>query len=284
MTIKIVTDSLCDLPLAVALSHGITVVPAYINVNGQSYLDGIELTRENFYESLPGYDPLPTTSVPGMDVFLQTYHRLAAEGVSDIISIHVASTLSNMADVATLAAKEIQITSAGQVAVHIVDSGQLSLGQGYMALAAAEAAAAGAEINEVLALIRNLMPRTYVFAALDTMEYLRRSGRVSRLVAGVGNLLQIKPIIIVHEGKIAMERARTMRGAIQRLLERLNGLGRFDQLSMVHSNDLCRVEELRASIQHLFPPGKPSYCVEVTPTIGTHIGPGAVGVVCVQAA
>ena len=278
MSIKIVTDSTCDLPESVVVENGITVIPCYINMNGRSYLDGVELSRQVFYESLPGLSSVPTTSAPGLGTFVQVYKQLVAEGASGIISVHISASLSNVSNVASLAAQQISA-----VPVMVFDSGQLTLGTGLLALAAAKAAASGSSMEEIVALLKGMALRVYTFAALDTLEYLRRGGRISGLQNRLGTLLQIKPLLKMHDGKIAFERARTYGKSIRRLISFVSDLGPLEQLSLVHTHAPHKVEGLRQQAQHLFPPGKAPLCVEVTPAIGAHTGPGAVGFICVTA-
>jgi DegV family protein with EDD domain len=277
MSIQIVTDSTCDLPEAVVAQYGITVIPAYINVGGQSYLDGVELSRQEFYERLPDYESLPTTAVPGPEVFRQAYERLADEGATEVLSIHISISLSAILNSARLAVKETR-----QVPVTVLDSRQLSLGIGFLVETAAKAATGGRSMGEIIALLEDQILRTHVFAALDTLEFLRRSGRMNRVVAGLGSVLQIKPILKMYDGNPTSERVRTRRRAIERLISLLSGLVPLERVALVHTHAPDRAEDLRQRVRHLLPEGEiPS--VDITPVIGAHIGPGAVGFACVAA-
>jgi DegV family protein with EDD domain len=277
MTIKIVTDSTCDLPEGVVTEYGITVAPLYINFGDQSYLDGVELSRQEFYERLPDYESPPTTAAPGPEVFRQTYERLADEGATGVLSIHISISLSAVVDVARLGAKE---TDA--VPVTVFDSRQLSLGTGFLVLAAAKAAAEGRPMDEIIALLEEQISRSHVFAALDTLEFLRRSGRMSRVMAGLGSVLRIKPLLKMYDGNPTAERVRTRERATQRLITLLSDLVPLEQVALVHTHAPDRAEELRQQVQHLLPEGE-TLSVEVTSVIGAHIGPGAVGFACVTA-
>lgn len=277
MTIRIVTDSTSDLPPALAAEHGITVVPCYINIGQESYLDGAGLSRAEFYRRLPDYDPLPTTAAPGIGRFAQVYENLAKEGASEVISIHAYSKFSNLCNTAQLAADTINT-----IRVTIVDSMQVSMGIGFIAVAAARAASAGHSMNEILALLKDRIGRTYLFAALDTLEFLRRSGRVNRLLAGLGNLLQVKPVVVLNRGNLTIERVRTYRRSIEYLIKLLGSISPLEELVLAHAHAPERLEELRRQAQHLFPAGLTPEAVEVTPIIGTHTGPGAVGFLCVS--
>jgi DegV family protein with EDD domain len=277
MTIRIVTDSTCDLPEAVVTEHGIIIVPLYINFGDQSYLDSVELSRQEFYERLPDCDPSPTTAVPGTEMFRQAYERLADEGATEVLSIHISVSLSAVVDVARLAAQE---TDA--VPVTVLDSGQLSLGTGFLVLAAAKAAAEGRSMGDINPMLEEQALRTHVFAALDTLEFLRRSGRMSRVMAGLGSVLRIKPLLRMYDGEPTAERVRTRDRAIKRLIGLLSDLIPLERVALVHTHAPDRAEDLRQRVQHLLPEGEvPS--VDITPVIGAHIGPGAAGFACVTA-
>jgi DegV family protein with EDD domain len=277
MTIRIVTDSTSDLPADLAAEYGIQVVPCYINIGCESYLDAVGLSRAEFYQRLPDYNPLPTTSAPGIGKFVEIYEQLAGEGATDIISIHVHAKFSNLCNAAQLAANTLQ-----HIKVTVVDSMSVSMGIGFIALAGARAARAGASFGEVMAHVRNTIERTHLFAVLDTLEYLRRSGRVNRLMAGLGNLLQVKPVLTLYQGRLSIEPVRTYRNSFERLAGLLASVSPLQALTLAHAHAPDRLEALRQQIQHLFPPGLATPVVEVTPIIGTHIGPGAVGFLCVS--
>ena len=277
MSIQIVTDSTCDLPASVVAEYGITVIPAYINVGDQSYLDGVELSREEFYRRLPDWEYSPTTAVPGPEVFRQAYERLAGEGATEVLSIHISISLSATLNSAHLAAKE-----TSRVLVTVLDSRQLSLGTGFLVESAAKAAAEGCSMDEIISLLEEQISRTHVFAALDTLEFLRRSGRMNRVVAGLGSALEIKPLLKMYDGNPTSERVRTRGRAIERLMGLLSDLAPLERAALVHTRAPDRAEDLRQGVQHLLPKGEiPS--VDITPIIGAHIGPGAVGFACVAA-
>ncbi len=278
MTIKIVTDSNCDLPADLVARYGITVVPLYINIGKKSYLDGVEMTHEQFYEGLPHFESHPTTSVPGPWQFVQVYEGLAQAGATEIVSIHIGGALSAMVAVARLAAEEVK-----SAPVTVFDSGQLTLGTGLLALTAARAAAEGRAMGEIMAALEDQAARTHCIAALDTLEYLRRSGRLSRFQSSLGSVLQIKPVLRMHAGEFDMERVRTRNGASSRLLEVLTELAPFERLTLVHTHALEKAQLLHEKASHLFPDGEEPLVAEVTPLIGTHIGPGAAGFVAIQA-
>ena len=277
MSIRIVTDSTCDLPESVVAEYGIAVIPAYINVGDESYLDGVELSRQEFYRRLPDWESVPTTAVPGPEVFRQSYERLADEGATEVLSIHISISLSAIVNSARLAANETD-----RLPVTVLDSRQLSLGTGFLVQAAAKAAAEGRSMDEIIALLEEQILRTHVFAALDTLEFLRRSGRMNRAMAGLGTVLQIKPLLKMYDGNPTGERVRTRKRAIERLIHLLSDLVPLERAALVHTHAPDRAEDLRQRVQHLLPEGEiPS--VDITPVIGAHIGPRAVGFACVTA-
>lgn len=278
MTIKIVTDSTCDLPPEVIEKYDITVIPAYINFTDGSYLDGVEISRKEFYEKLPNYETPPTTSAPAIGTFARAYMDLRDRGASQVLSIHISSALSGIYNVAVLAAEAVE-----NMVVKTFDAGNLSLGTGLVVEVAAKMAQAGKNLDEILEKIRSVALRTYTFAALDTLKFLQRSGRVSRLKAGFGSLLQIKPILRMNGDKIEMEVARTSKGAIAHLLETLKSIGPIETIALVHTNAPERAELLREEAKTFIDKVVQAYSTNVTPVIGSHIGPGAVGFVVITA-
>jgi len=276
MTIRIITDSSCDLPQEIIQEHRITVIPLFINVGDQSYLDGVDLSRQEFYERLPGFRPSPKTAAPGPDVFRKTFEQLASEGATEILSIHVSTKLSAIVDIARTAAKETT-----RLPVTVFDSRQLSLGTGFQVLAAAEAAARGLALGEILSLLEELIGRIRVFAALDTMEYLKRSGRVNFAISALGTLLQIKPFMKMYNGEPTAERVRTRKGAMKRLVELLKEHGPYEKVAMLHTHALQRAEALLQEVRSLLPEGD-IWVEEITPVLGAHIGPGVIGFACIS--
>lgn len=277
MKINIITDSVCDLPVEIAREHDIDVVPVYINLEGQSYLDGIELSRHEFYSRLPHTTSSPTTAAPGPGVFVEAYEKAARKGAEAILSIHVAESLST-----TINAARTAVSMFSKIPVWVVDSGQLSLGLGIQAIAAAKAALSGQTVEVILKSLNELRKRTYVYAVVDTLEYLRRSGRVERYKAKLGAMVRLKPIIKFHDGQISMEMAVTTSRAIRRMREIAVRHAPLQHLSFVHSLASKTIADLQQLMATLNPLKETSLVTEVTPAIGTHIGPGAAGMVLVQ--
>jgi DegV family protein with EDD domain len=270
MKISIITDSTCDLPSEVAEKWSIEVVPNILVVGGESYEDGKDLSRQDFYNQLPGMKTFPTTASPSTAAYAEAYERRFSQGADAIISVLVSQKLSAVSNSASLAAQSFDRR------VHIFDSQNVSLGLGFQALAAAEAAAAGLPLEGVLASLELLRPRVHLVAMLDSLEYVRRSGRVSWARASLGALLNIKPFVEVRGGEVfSLGETRTRRKGIARLLKLIEDLGRLERLGVMHSN----AEEDARQLAEIFAPSLPSppFIVNVTTVIGAHVGPNGLG-------
>ncbi len=278
MPIKIITDSTSDLPESAACELGITVVPCYINIGEKSYLDGFEMTHQEFYNQLPSLEVLPKTASPNQKAFESAYVQAADEGATHIISIHVAGTFSSVVDTARMAAGAVQ-----GVSVTVFDSGTVSMGMGFLAMAAARAASAGKSVAEIVSLLKAKAERTIIFVKLDTVDYLRRSGRVSRIQAGLATFLHIFPVLKVYQGVVDLEKVRTRARAFDRLLEMAEAYAPLEDLAVMHTNCLEKAEMIRQKIEYLLPNRK-IWVGEATPAIGTHVGPDGIGLVCVRSA
>jgi len=235
-----------------------------VNIGDQSFEDGTGISREEFYTRLPRLDPPPTTSAPSVGSFQERYENLFKSGVSEIVSIHAANTLSGIFNGARLAAESFQRR------IHVIDSGQLTLGIGFQALAAAEAIASGALVEEVLARISSIRQRAHVAALLDTLEYMRRSGRVSWTRAVVGGILNIKPLVELRDGVVhRLGQARTRGQGIQRLTEGV------ERLAVLHTNAEAAARQLLEELKPKL--AVPPLVVNVTTAIGAHVGPNGLG-------
>ena len=272
MTISIVTDSTADLPADALERYHIRVVPSLVIFGGESFRDGIDLSRAQFYRRLAESDRLPTTAAPGVGGFEEAY---AAMPPGSIISIHTAASLSGIFNSARLAAQ------AFGDRVTVVDSGSLSMGVGFQALAAAEAGVWGAAVAEVLDAIASVRRRLKVYALLDSLNNLRRGGRISLLRASVATVLRIKPLIELTDGvpiQVATERTRGR--AMADLLVRVRAIGRLEKLAIIYTDNRELAVEVRDRIGNQCASGP--LIVQAAPTIGTHLGPSSVGVVVVK--
>jgi DegV family protein with EDD domain len=278
MKISIVTDSTCDLPTSIVEKHGITVIPLYINQGENSYLDGVDISREEFYRRLPAFRPAPTTATPSPDMFMQAWDKLAEAGAQAILSIHISEKLSATVNAARIAAEQFT-----RIPVSVLDSGQLSLGLGFIVEKAAELAALGHRMEDILAQLADLMKRTYVFASLKTLEYLRRSGRMNFALASFGELLQIKPLLHMNQGNPVAHRVRTQERATERMLAWLNEYAPFEKLAILHAGVQQEAKEMLERVKHYLP-NLEIPIVQITPALGAHLGVGALGFACVSEA
>jgi DegV family protein with EDD domain len=271
MKIAIVTDSTCDLDPEVVQRYGIEIVPLFIQMGEERLIDGVNITKDEFYTRLPDYDPAPSTATPGPEIFIKRFEELVDKGVQAILSIHISEALSATINSARTAAKEFT-----RIPVTVLDSGQLSLGLGFLVEKAAQMAQAGQKLEEILDTLKNMMPRTYVFAALDTLEYLRRSGRMHIAVARFGEILRLKPLLHMNQGKPVAHRVRTTRRALDRLFEWLDSYGPYQQLAVLHAGVETRAEDLRQKVLKYLPDAEIAIH-QITPVLGSHLGVGALG-------
>jgi DegV family protein with EDD domain len=241
----------------------------------ESYRDGVELSRQEFYEKLKETRTIPTTGTPHPAVYEEAYRRMAKVD-DEIVSIHLAANLSALHDVALVAAQNVPDHK-----VFVLDSGQVTMGCGWMAIAAAQAARQGKTAEQIVALVEGMKERTHVLAVLDTLDYIYRGGRVSWVQAMVGTLMRIKPLIDVHQGQILLlERTRTRVRSIRRLLERVAALGRLERAMALHTNAPEPANQVADELAVLIP-GWDRMIAPAGVTIASHAGPGALGVACV---
>jgi len=279
VTIRIASDRTCDLPQAVVDQYGIGIVPCYINVGNASYLDGVDLSRQDFYERLPNYFPHPKTAAPGVGMYSEIYQRLADEGADQVISMHIHSGLSNLSNTARLAAEAAQ-----KFKVTVVEAGQLTLGLGFLAIAAAEAARKGRTLDEILQMLKEQEKRTFVYAAFNTLDYLRASGRAPDIVVRIANLFQIKPIIQLHRGDLRLiGQERTLARSMDYLVEKAGRFGKIEKLAVLHCNAVDKARILADKLKSRISNELDIWITEITPVLGVHIGPGAVGLAFVAA-
>ncbi len=279
MKLGIVTDSTSDLPQHIIDEYGIEVVPAVLVLDGQSYADGKGLSREKYYTRLPGMKQPPTTAAPSTGDFAERFQKLFDAGCDHILSIHAAVELTAIVSVARLAAHDFRER------ITVLDSGSLTLGLGFQVLAAAQASMEDLSLDGILEAIRSTRQRTKVLAALDTMEYLRRSGRVPGAVATLGGLLHIKPIVELLNGEVKpIGAVRTTRQAGERIYNALRELGPLERLAILHTNAEHRarqlLDELMETVSQSIP--RDILMVNVTTVIGTHVGPNGLGFAAVR--
>lgn len=277
VTVKVVTDSVATVPLDLVQELNITVVPANVVFGQEVFQDGVDLSPEAFYARLATSPVLPTTAVPPPGVFEAVYRRLGREG-RHIVSIHIPARLSGMVNAAQTAAQALP-----EMEIAVVDGGNISMALGWLVVIAARAAQAGRTFDEVLAQMQATIPRLRLVAMLDTLEYVRRGGRISLPQAWLGTLLDVKPIIEVRDGEVRpVGRVRTRSRALQRLVELVAETGAAEEMAVIQANAPDMAERLRQMLGELHPLDRIPI-TEAGPVLATHAGPGAVGVAWVLA-
>jgi DegV family protein with EDD domain len=272
--VKILTDSTADLPPDVVERLGITVLPITIHLGQKSLRDGIDITAEDFFARLERVPAPPTTSPPTPRQFEETFAELTKQS-SEVVAIHVSSKLSQTFRIATRAAAPL----LGRSKIVVIDSQLVTAGLGMLVTAAAQAAADGASIDDVVKLIRGLIPRIYIAFFVETLEYLERGGRVGKAQALLGSMLNIKPLLILEEGEIvALEKVRTRAKAIEKLVEFITEFTRIEQMVILHSTTPDDVAALIEQI-NLVLPNMDIQVAHYGPVMATHLGPNALGVV-----
>jgi len=277
MKIGIVTDSTSDLPNCLIEQHELEVVPSILIIDGKEYADGFGISREDFYKRLPSFQTPPTTAAPSIGDFSTRYESLLSKGYDHILSIHVAESISTIANSARQAAHDFPDR------ITIIDTGSLSLGIGFQVLAAAEAAEQG--LSAMLQAIESTRNRLKLFAALDTMENLKRSGRVPAAVTFLGSMLRIKPMIEVTESHIKPIGAmRTTKQANERMIQFLLQYGNLERLAIMHTGAEPRAREFLNAVMQTASQSIPRdiLMVNVTTVIGTHVGPNGLGFAAVR--
>jgi DegV family protein with EDD domain len=272
----VVTDSTSDVPERVAHDLGITVVPAYVQIGGRSLRDRVELSREQFYARLAEYEEVPTTAVPPIDDFARAYRDCAVAG-DEIVAVLVSERLSGMCNAARVAARQTP-----DLRVTVVDSGQVSMGLGWQVIGAAEAAAEGGDASEVVTRALQVRSRIRLYAVLDTLDFLRRSGRVSWAAAEASRILRIKPILSVADGVVdVVGRTRTRRRALVQIARWTREAAPIERLAVLHTV-APEIADFRDSLSDLAEP-EAIETILVTTAIGTHTGAGAMGIAAVVA-
>lgn len=273
MTVAVVTDSTCDLSPALVSELGVTVVPLTVFFGDEAFLDGVEISADQFYEREKTFRGLPRTSQPSVEQFRAVYQSLAAES-KEIVSIHISSRMSGTLNSASIAREEF----AGEVHIDLIDSHNVSMGLGAVVFEAATVAREGGSLTEVVDAARRTIDRAHVIAALDTLEYLRKGGRIGRASSLLGSLLSIKPIIHIERGELApLERVRTHARAVERLVQHATADQRLKRLFVAAAADeaaaLDLIERVRPYLPHT-----DIRLGQLGPAVGVHSGPGLLGI------
>jgi len=270
--IKVVTDSAADVPSELAQRLDITVLPCYVILGSEVYRDGVDLTPREFYDKLATSPILPTTSQPPLGLFVETYQNLLQESAG-IVSIHIASTLSGVFNAARVAADALAAAP-----IVVIDSQQLSMGAGWQVIMAAQAAQEGHTLAEVVSLVQTIQPRARAAAMLDSLEHVRRSGRISQVTALMGTALRIKPLLQIVTGEVApVATVRTKGKALRRLADLMAAQGAFKELCVAHTDAAEAAHEVVEKLSTVHPRERLLIC-QVGAAVTTHLGLGAVGI------
>jgi len=271
--IRIVTDSSCDLPDEILERHRITVVPLTIRFGEESFVDREELSVDDFWARLSVATDLPETAAPSVGRFQDAFRELSDAGADGIVAVMISAGISATHQSATLASDGLR----SGIPVRVIDSGLVSAALGLGVLAAAREAEAGGTIDDVETTAREAVASSNLFAALDTLEYLKKGGRIGGTAAFFGNLLDMKPLITFADGVVsAGGRVRTRRKAIKAVLDHLESLESVAEVGIVHSNapDLDEFLSALRERGHNDP-----LVARLGPVVGTHSGPGVIGIV-----
>ena len=280
MVVRIVTDSTADLPQEVAGELGITVVPLTVFFGDEAYLDGVELDNATFYEKLAASKDLPRTSQPAPAAFQEAYQRLIDEGADAILSIHLSSKLSGTYQSACTARDSLSANTR-KVPIEIIDSLSISVGMNYAIQQAASMAREGKSLEEIKARVADTLARSKILAVLDTLEYVRRGGRIGGASAMLGNMLSFKPIVSLKDGEVVpVERPRTRAKAYARIAQLASEMGEIEHVSIAQSNDEVG-QQLSEVMKGVYHGELPAY--RLGAVLGTHTGPGTAAIAIVTA-
>lgn len=270
MKIGFVTDGNADLPAGFAEAHQVEIVPAIVIIDGKELVDGVDITRPDYYAKLPTFDPPATTAAPAPSAFTAAFQRQLARGYEHVVALTTSSKLSAIYSNACLGAETLRDN------VTVIDSGTLTRGLGYIVMHAIEMSANGGTPRHVRNAVLSILPKIHVTAMLETLDAARRSGRVSWLQAGVGDFLNLKVFLEVREG--LLERAgavRTRKKALNELATRINALGPLKKLIILHTG---AVEDANMVAEMITSPVAEAIDVDyLTAAIGTHVGVGGMG-------
>ncbi len=276
--VMVVTDSTANIPPELLNGHEIRVLPLQVIWNGEILRDGVDIQPKDFYERLATDKNLPSTSQATPEEFRNVYSTLLDQGY-EILSVHISSKLSGTIDSALQAKKSLKSDS-----IEIIDSLSTSMAMGFQVLSVLRMAKMGATLAECKATALEAINHSGVYFAVNTLEFLHRGGRIGGAAAFLGHMLNLKPLLELKDGKIeAVEKVRTLSKTIDRLLDlaeaKLEGANGPIRLSAVHGNSPAEAEELLKRAIKRFPASQVSEAVisSISPVLGTHTGPGALG-------
>lgn len=273
MAVKVVVDSTSDITAQLAKEWDITIVPAYVVFGSKCYRDRLDISEDEVYAKLDQDSVFPTTSVPSPQDFADVYNKLAGE-TDEIISIHVTSKESGVYNSALLGKGLV----SKKCRIEVIDSQSVAMSYGILAIAAAREAKAGANLEKVAQLIKQSVPRMHLLMVLDTLKYVVRGGRVGKGYGLLGSVLRVKPLLTMRDGKLMLAGvARTRARAINRLYDFIGDFPQVSEIAVEHTTSKEEAEALAERIKASHP-NTPLYLTRVGPVLGTHAGPGAMGV------
>ena len=272
MAIRVVTDSVSDIPADIVEELGITVVPAYVRFGNDVYKDGVELTTDDFFDRLLNGPDFPATSQPAIGDFSETYASVA-DGADGIVSVHVSSKVSGTVNSAQQGAGVADVGCP----IEVVDTLQASMGSGLVAIAAAKAARDGGSLEKVTAAANDAAGRCQCVCLLDTLEYLVKGGRIGKARGMLGSLLKIKPLIIIQDGEVHdFAKERTRRKAVARLDRAAREFGPLESVAVMYSTSPDEAERLADTLSSATT--NDPVIARFGPALGTYVGPNALGI------
>lgn len=274
MMVKIVTDSTCDIPADLLRELGVTVVPIYVVFGDKSYRDKLDLNEDEFYHKLTHDSLHPTTSVPTPKDFADVYNKLARD-TDEIVSIHLTSKESGTFNAALLGK---ELVESKRCRIEVIDSQSVSLGLGLVVNEAAQAANCGAKLEHVVEHVRQAIPKVHLMILVDTLKYVVRGGRLNRAYGILGSALRVKPLLTLKEGDLSLVGvARTKTKAIERLYDFARGFPKVKDVAVAYTTGHDEAKAFADRLKALFP-YVPLYLTRVGASLGTHAGPGGMGV------
>lgn len=272
--IAILTDSACDLPESVINQYNIKVLPLKVIYHDQQYSDRVDIQPDEVYSRMPG--EIPKTSMPSLSEIKTTLEEIKAEGFTHLIALHLSSSLSGTFQTVSMAAREID-----GLVTRVIDTKTLSMGTGWIVLETARNIAQGLSYEKIVEEISNLRKRVNVYYILETLEYLRRGGRIGQVAGMLGQFLHLKPVISVNEqGKYyTYTKAKGRRKSIEKLVEIVEETVKYKQikLAIMHGGAKEEFDRLVEKLKNL-PNITELVCSDISPTLGVHTGPGLLGV------
>ncbi len=275
--IRVITDSACDLSAEVAAAHGIVIVPLSIRFGDEEFVDGKDLTTKEFWARCKASPVLPETAAPSPGAFQEAFKTAAAEGYDGVLSLSLSGGVSATFQAATAAAKAV----ADTIDVRALDSRSMTMGLGLMVLDLADMASAGADLDALEARVVELVPRTSVFGAVENLEHLSKGGRIGGAKALLGSVLSIKPVVTLVDGEVAEESKQRTRGrSLQYLADKALTSPPLSRIAVAHG-DAADIDDFLALLKDLSCE-HPIVVSDLGAVIGTHTGPGTIGICMVR--